>query len=201
MAVVGLFPLEIVLLPGERVPLHIFEERYKELIGESIAASEEFGLVFADDDGARGIGTRAAVVEVLQRYDDGRMDIVVEGRERFRALGVSDEGAFLTADVEPYSDEQENVPVEEAAACRAAFAELAEVVGSEDVEVQEQHGLAFGIAAHVEFAPEVKQALLEYRSERERVVHLTALLSAAVEQVRYRALAEERAVGNGKVGH
>ena len=81
---IGLFPLNVVLLPGERVPLHIFEERYKDLIGACIENSEEFGLLLAEETELRTIGTSASVIDVLNRYDDGRMDIIVEGRDRFR---------------------------------------------------------------------------------------------------------------------
>ena len=87
---IGLFPLELVLLPTERVPLHIFEPRYKELIGECLERSEEFGFVLAAGDGAvHEIGTRAAVAQVLEVLDDGRMNIVVEGGERFRMLELT----------------------------------------------------------------------------------------------------------------
>ncbi|MDX6471940.1 MAG: ATP-dependent Lon protease, partial [Gaiellaceae bacterium] len=81
---IGLFPLEIVLLPSERVPLHIFEPRYQELIGECIEEGREFGLIFADGDGVREVGTRARVVDVLEEFSDGRLNIVVEGGARFR---------------------------------------------------------------------------------------------------------------------
>src|SRR5207244_5641808 len=80
----GLFPLGVVLLPTERVPLHIFEPRYKELIGECLESEGEFGLVLADDDGLREVGTRAAVTDVLHRFPDGRMNVVVEGGEGVR---------------------------------------------------------------------------------------------------------------------
>ena len=96
---IGLFPLGMVLLPTERVPLHVFEEQYKELIGECIELEQEFGLVLQDDDGIREIGTRAAVVAVLERFDDGRMNVVVEGRERFRVVALTSGRAFRTADV------------------------------------------------------------------------------------------------------
>ena len=84
MSELGLFPLGIVLLPTERLPLHIFEERYQELIEECLAQDVEFGLVFADDDGIRDVGTRARVAEVLTRFEDGRLNILVEGGERFQ---------------------------------------------------------------------------------------------------------------------
>ncbi len=86
MSELGLFPLGIVLLPSEQIPLHIFEDRYQELIGECLDEDREFGLIYADDDGLREIGTRAAVTQVLERFEDGRLNIVVEGRDRFRLL-------------------------------------------------------------------------------------------------------------------
>ena len=101
MSELGLFPLPLVLLPTELVPLHIFEERYRELIGECLESDEEFGLVYADDDGLREVGTRAAVVNVLMRFDDGRMDIVVEGRARFRLLALTTGRSYHTGAVAP----------------------------------------------------------------------------------------------------
>src|SRR3954469_17018505 len=105
MTEIGLFPLALVLLPTERVPLHIFEPRYKELIGECLEEGREFGLVLEDDQGRREVGTRAGVIEVLQVFDDGRMNIVVEGRERFRLLELTGGREFLTGDVEAVDDE------------------------------------------------------------------------------------------------
>src|SRR5437667_3131642 len=105
MSEIGLFPLELVLLPTERVPLHIFEPRYKELIGECLTEGTEFGLVLQDEQGRREIGTRAAVVEVLQVFDDGRMNVVVEGHDRFRLRELTAGRSFLTGDVEPIDDE------------------------------------------------------------------------------------------------
>ena len=86
MPELGLFPLGVVLLPSEQLPLHIFEPRYRELIDECIEREREFGLVHADDDGTREIGTTAAVVEIVRRFPDGRLNVVVEGRERFRVV-------------------------------------------------------------------------------------------------------------------
>src|SRR5919202_476576 len=84
----GLFPLGVVLLPTERIPLHIFEPRYLELIGECVDEQREFGLVFGDTDGVREVGTRAVVTEVVERLPDGRLNILVEALERFRALAT-----------------------------------------------------------------------------------------------------------------
>ena len=89
MTQIGLFPLELVLVPTEHVPLNIFEERYKELIRESIERDEEFGIVLMRGSGdMHHVGTRAAIAEVLEVLSDGRMHIVVEGGDRFRVLEV-----------------------------------------------------------------------------------------------------------------
>src|SRR5205807_7455264 len=86
---IGLFPLGIVLLPTERVPLHVFEPRYRELIGGCLEDGHEFGLVYADECGLRDFGTRARVTDLLEEFDDVRMNVIVEGGERFRLLELT----------------------------------------------------------------------------------------------------------------
>jgi Lon protease-like protein len=199
---IGLFPLGIVLLPTERLPLHIFEERYKELIGECLQTDGDFGLVFADDDGMRTTGTRAGVVQVLERFPDGRLNIVVEGRERFRIVEVTSGRSFDTAIVEELPDEEGSaVPVEEdLAECLQAYRRLIDAAGAEPDEFDPGVGsVAFQIAGIIDFTPEVKQELLELRSEGERLVKLTGLLDRAVDAVLLQRTARERAAGNGHV--
>src|SRR5690242_6111825 len=104
---IGLFPLGLALLPSERVPLHIFEPRYRELVGESLERGEPFGIVYADDDGLRQVGTLAMVTEVVERFDDGRLNIVVEGGERFRVVELTEGRSFATASVEPVDDQHD----------------------------------------------------------------------------------------------
>ncbi|HEY3209397.1 MAG TPA: LON peptidase substrate-binding domain-containing protein [Actinomycetota bacterium] len=202
MSEIGLFPLGVVLLPTERLPLHIFEERYKELIGECMQADQEFGLVFADDDGMRAAGTRAAVVEVLQRFPDGRLNIVVEGRERFRIVQMTSGRSFDTAIVEDLSDETEkDVPVpDDLAGCLQAYRRLAEAAGAQPDDFDPGAGsVAFQIAAVIDFTPELKQELLELQSEGERLARLTGFLDRAVDAVLLQQTARERAAGNGHV--
>src|ERR1043165_8329289 len=103
----GLFPLGIVLLPTEQLPLHIFEDRYKELIGECLENDAEFGLVYADDEGIRDVGTRARVAEVLTQFEDGRLNILVEGGERFRLDELTDGRSFTTGHVSAIDDHEE----------------------------------------------------------------------------------------------
>src|SRR5213592_424787 len=134
MAEIGLFPLELVLLPSERVPLHIFEDRYKELIGECLADDVEFGLIFEDDDGLRRVGTRTAVLELVHEFDDGRMNVLVEGRERFRVVAETDGRSFRTAEVEPHEDEDDGEGVEEAERALEIFRQLVAVAEADQVE-------------------------------------------------------------------
>jgi Lon protease-like protein len=202
---IGLFPLGLVLLPGEHVPLHIFEERYKELIGESLDTGAEFGLVLADDGGTRSIGTTAAVTEVLERFPDGRLDIVIEGRRRFRIDEVTTGRSFSTAVVEEIPDIEDDVAAatEEVAECLRAYSRVLEAAGTDAGDAPEldltADSLAFEIAGMIEFSVQAKQELLEMRSERERVARLTELLDQAAEQVRLQRRARELAAGNGHV--
>jgi len=200
MAEIGLFPLGLVLLPTERVPLHIFEPRYRELIAECIEGGGEFGLVLADEEGMRTVGTRAAVVEVLERFDDGRLNVLVEGRDRFRLGELTSGRSFHTGEVEPLEDEHDPSDEEHAERALAALRTLAEVAGS-DVEAPEAGSpvLSFEIAARVELEARVKQDLLELTSERERLERLTEVLDDAARSVRAAQEAAAIASTNGKV--
>lgn len=182
MEEIGLFPLGIVLLPTEVAPLHIFEERYKELIGECLELDREFGLVYADEAGVRETGTRARVAQVLERFEDGRMNILVVGGERFRVERLTRGRSFLTAEVEPLEDEWDEPDAEAAARVTEAFRALAALMGS-DAEPPDAASpqLSFEVAARVEIAPDAKQELLELRSERARLERLRELLDAARE--------------------
>src|SRR5262245_66064381 len=126
----GLFPLGIVLLPTEQIPIHIFEDRYKELIGECIEHDSEFGLVYADDDGIRDVGTRARVAEVLTRFEDGRLNILVEGGERFRLDELTGGRSFHTADVSPIEDADDAADEAAIGDAMRIFGVLRDVTGS-----------------------------------------------------------------------
>jgi Lon protease-like protein len=200
MVEIGLFPLELVLLPSERLPLHIFEPRYRELIGECLDEQREFGLVLSDESGMRDVGTTAAVIEVLERFDDGRMNIVVEGRDRFRVLEETEGRSFRTARISPLGDDVEEATGEEIERCLAAYRRLAEAAGAEVEEPDAgAASLSYWIAARVDFGAEVKQELLELRSERERTVKVAELLRRARDAVRFARTARERAATNGRV--
>ena len=200
MAEIGLFPLELVLLPTERVPLHIFEDRYKELIGECMALDRTFGLVFADERGLREIGTHAAVATVLERFPDGRLNILAEGRERFRLVELTRGRTFQTAEVEQVGDDEDAPDDGEVERALEQFAQLKELTQSEvDDPAPDRGFLSFQLAARVDFGPEVKQQLLEQRSEARRMHVVAELLENAVRTVALEQEVRERASGNGKV--
>jgi Lon protease-like protein len=199
MEEIGLFPLGIVLLPTERIPLHIFEPRYRELIEECLEEEREFGLVYADDDGVRELGTRARVTDVLERYEDGRLDIVVEGDRRFRVEQLTRGRTFMTAVVADVDDDEPSAG-EPATAARAAgsFRALAALAGAETEDPDERSPrLSFSLAAQVELAPEAKQRLLELRSEQERLELVAELLDAARQTLIAARELGERAKRNG----
>ncbi|MGE5275292.1 MAG: LON peptidase substrate-binding domain-containing protein [Verrucomicrobiota bacterium] len=202
MPEIGLFPLELVLLPTERVPLHVFEDRYRELIGESLANGTEFGILLEDADGLRQIGTSTGVLELVHTFDDGRMNILVEGRSRFRVVELTEGRSYRTAEVEPFGDEDEDVPTEaETERTLEAFRRLAAVAEAEEVDIAAfgEEPLSFRLAARVDFGTMLKQELLELRSERARLDRLVDLLGHAATALAREQEVRERASGNGKV--
>ena len=200
MTEIGLFPLELVLLPTERVPLHIFEPRYKELVGECLREGREFGLLLEDDEGRREIGTRASVVEVLQIFDDGRMNVVVEGRERFRLVEVTKGRSFLTGDVEPVDDDDDPPAATDVERALELFRRLVEVADADVDEPEELAGsVSFELAARIDFGHGLKQELLELTSERRRLRRLAELIERAIEAIEREREVRERASGNGRV--
>jgi Lon protease-like protein len=196
-----IFELPLVLLPGERVPLHIFEDRYKQMVGTSLEQGEPFGIVLRDDDGARSVGCTARIEDVLERFDDGRMNIVVSGEEPFRVLDRFESSEYPTGEVELVPDE--DIPaVDEAAAsaARETFADLAERATGERPDPEElEAASAYSIAARIELPAETKQQLLEMRDEDERMTLLANALGAVGRALERAEEAAERASGNGKV--
>jgi Lon protease-like protein len=198
-----IFELPMVILPGELLPLHIFEERYKRLIGHCLDNAEPFGIVFRDEEGtAHRIGCMARVTEVLERFDDGRMNVVVAGEQPFKVLERFEESEYPAGEVEPIeaSDESGEEDPEAASGTREAFAELVKRVSGEppsEGELEAEN--SYGIAARVELPPETKQALLELRSEPDRMRMLGNALRALLEAVAHSREIAERAKMNGKV--
>ena len=179
MEELGLFPLGIVLLPSEHVPLHIFEPRYRELIAECLDEQQEFGVIYADGDGVRDVGTRARVIDVLEEFADGRLNVVVEGGARFRVERLTRGRSFLTAIVAPAPDGYGRTDPDTAARAVGSFRALAAVAGAEPDEVDETASqLSFELAAQVELPSDVKQELLELDEEQYRLEFVIRLLDS-----------------------
>jgi Lon protease-like protein len=195
-----LFPLGIVLIPRELVPLHIFEERYKLMIGECLEEESEFGIVWLADDGLKEIGCSARISRVLERFDDGRLNILVEGASPFRLLRRIEDLPYPAGDVEVLSDDVAPVDPETAEAARRRYADLVAEVTDERPEPEALAGLdAYGMAATLDVAPDAKQKLLELRSERGRLERLEGLFADALRRIRHAERAAERARTNGSV--
>jgi Lon protease-like protein len=202
MEEIGLFPLGIVLLPTERVPLHIFEPRYRELIGECLEDDGEFGLIYADEAGVREIGTLARVSEVLEDFEDGRINVVVEGGARFLVERLTRGRSFMTAVVEPVEDYPAEIDEEAVARAVGAFRALAALAGAETEPPDETSPqLSYELTAQVELAPAAKQDLLESRSEQERIVLVADLLDLARQAlIAARALGERSKRNGSRLG-
>jgi Lon protease-like protein len=177
----GLFPLKVVLLPTEQIPLHVFEPRYKELIGECIEDDAEFGLVLSDDEGLRSVGTKARVTEVLERFDDGRLNVVVEGGERFRLVELTTGRAFHTGQIEPIEDDDLDAEPADAERAIGLFRRVAELAEAETTEPEPSRRLSYEIAARIELPIGLKQELLESQSEPARLRRLSQALDGIAE--------------------
>ena len=198
---IGIFALQTVLVPGERMPLHIFEDRYKELIGECLDVGDPFLLLYADEEGTRELGCAADVVEVLDRFDDGRLNVVIEGTEVLRVVEITRGRAFTTAMADEATDDldadAETEPVLE------LYRQIAAAGGGDPDEDLASSGqpLSYTIMARVDFPADEKQRVLELRSERERLMAIVDLLARGLQALQQIEQIRRRAQTNGKVPH
>ena len=193
-----LFPLGLVLLPEEVVPLHIFEERYKLMVGECLERESEFGILWMADDGLKDVGCTARVMEVLERMDDGRMNILIRGTDPFRLLRRIEALPYPAGDVELLDEEEAPLPGDAADEVRERYAELVERVTDSRPEDPDLEVLdAYGMAATLDFALEAKQDLLELRSEGLRMERLRELFGSTIQRIEQAAVTAERARTNG----
>lgn len=194
-----LFPLGLVLLPEEVVPLHIFEDRYKLMVGECLERESPFGVLWMADDGLKQVGCTARVTEVLEQLEDGRMNILVRGSNPFRLLRRIEELPYPAGDVELLDEDVDAPPPGDAAdEARERYAELVERVTDsrpEDPDL-EQLG-AYGMAATLDFSLDAKQDLLELRSEGLRMERLRELFGSTIDRIEQAEVTAERARTNG----
>ena len=194
-----IFPLPLVLLPTELAPLHIFEERYKRMINLCLEESTEFGIVWLGDDGLAEIGCTAHITELIDRMDDGRMNILVRGGRPFRLLRRVEDLAFPAGDIEVLEDDG-NASESHAEAARTIYAEVVEKATDQRPEDDDLVDMdAYGMAATIELEPALKQQLLDSRSEDERLDIVEDLFQKAVERLERAEHVSEVARSNGKV--
>ncbi len=173
---IPLFPLGVVVLPQMILPLHIFEERYKQMIGECIAADTAFGIVLFDGQSIHSVGCTTRVSEVTRRYGDGRMDILTQGEQRFVIHEIIEEKSYMEARVRFVADTPETpdpAVAQTVAAAHHLLKQIAEVTSLPDLEalltLEDPPALSYAIAALEGFTPAERQHFLEMTSGRERL--------------------------------
>jgi Lon protease-like protein len=180
-----LFPLDLVLLPGVPLPLHVFEPRYKEMIAECLDEKKPFGVVRASSNGVAEIGCTAEIIEVTKRYDDGRMDILTRGVERFEVLQVHEERTFLEAEFTVIDDEPGTPSSQLVQQAVSLHAEIAKLAGSDAKGPEEgSEHLSFLLAGSLPLDLDFKQKLLTTLSEPKRLEAVITYLEAVLPSLR-----------------
>jgi ATP-dependent Lon protease len=194
-----LFPLNLVLYPGEHLPLHIFEERYKDLTQYCLDHDVSFGIVRAEEDAVVEVGTTARIRDVVTRYDDGRMDILVEGEERFRLLEIHDEKSYYTADVVLLEEDEQPLNLDLKERVITQHMKLLELAGRTvrpDLYEDEAH-LSYVLAQNAALDEEQKQELLELTNENERIRYLIRHFETLIPRVEKKEDVHRRIRSNG----
>jgi len=203
---IPLFPLGVVLFPEGLLPLHIFEERYKQMIGECIEQDREFGVVYYNGEEMRSKGCTTRVIRVLKRHPDGRMDILTQGERRFEVVALHEEKPYLESSVRFFDDEEseETHAMEDLAREGLALLMQVEDLGEKQIshDLGEQIGLkvaSYLIASSDGFTAEEKQAFLEMTSTRDRLEKGVRSLRTILERIRLTKQIRQIISGNGHV--
>ena len=195
-----LFPLGVVALPGEMIPLHIFEERYKTMMNECLRDEKEFGIVWLSDDGLRQTGCACEIDRVLERMEDGRLNLLARGTRVFRVLERQSHLPYPAGVIEFLEDRNEQLDSELATRAHDAYKKLVQRATDRELEEEQLAEMdAYAMAATVDFGLDAKQGLLDMRSENARLRLVTRLFHAAAKRLDLIERAHERAQSNGKV--
>jgi len=200
-----LFPLDVVLFPEMILPLHIFEEKYKEMIGDCIQNRLTFGLLYAHDGVVEEIGCQAEVTKVLKKYHDGRMDILTLGRERFQVIYFENEKSYLRGVIEPYFDTDSDAPPseEDAQQILRVYQDVYRLLNKSESEPIEgkppYEGLSFKVASVLNLSNSLKQQILVGRSEKNRVDTLLKYLADLIPRLQQAERAARHAGSNGNL--
>jgi len=195
-----LFPLGIVALPTESVPLHIFEDRYRRMIERCLESETEFGILWLSDEELKPVGCACEIDQVIERMDDGRLNILVRGTRPFRLVERQDDLPYPAGVVEFLAEYEEDADPEAGRAARELYAELVEQATDNTIAAADLEAMSsYRMAATVDFGAEAKQELLELRSENARLRLLGLLFRAAIKRMELVERAQARARSNGKV--
>lgn len=199
---IAIFPLELVLFPGEALPLHIFEPRYKEMIAECMAEKRPFGVVRGKEDTIADIGCTAEIIGIKKTYEDGRLDIETAGRRRFEILQTNEERSFLRAEVMYQEDEPGGAPPDDVQQALTLHMEIVQLVGPNQAYKPPDRNLAqlsYSLAGSLPIDLDFKQTLLAMRAEQERLAALIEFYQQVLPKLRRAAKVREKAGGNGHV--
>jgi Lon protease-like protein len=195
-----LFPLELVVLPTEMVPLHIFEDRYKTMVSECLSHDSEFGILWLGGDGLRHIGCCCQIERVLDRDGEDRMNLLTRGTRPFRVIERQGHLPYPAGVIEFLADHVEPADEKLAAEAQSAYGDLVRRATDRDPSAEDLHGMgAYEMAATVDFGLDAKQGLLDLRSESARLRLVTRLFRAAIMRLEFVDRAQTRARSNGKV--
>jgi Lon protease-like protein len=195
----GLFPLDLVVLPGEQVPLHLFEPRYRQLYADCVLEDHPFVIVQAGPTGTADVGCSARFATLVRRFEDGRLNVIVQGVEPVELVEETDGRLYFSARVRPLPDDPAEPAPGLAELVLRRFRALAGL--GEDAAPEAPPGvpLSYAIAGALELAPASKQELLESRDEGRRLALLAELLATVDAEAQHARVAAERASGNGRV--
>jgi Lon protease-like protein len=193
-----LFPLDVVLFPGAPLPLHIFEPRYKEMINECLEKKLLFGVVRAQETNLADIGCTAEILAVTKKYDDGRLDIVTQGRERFEILELNQERAFLRGEIAYVTDVPEKPTNEEIDHAVELHRQIMMLANSEqDLPENEDSPLSYHLAGSLPLDLDFKQNMLSLRSEAQRIQTVITYFEGILPKLRRAVTMRQKAGGNG----
>jgi ATP-dependent Lon protease len=195
-----LFPLNVVLLPGESLPLHIFEPRYRHMVRQCLLGKTHFGMLLALSDGVARVGCSAEILQVTKRYDDGRMDIVSVGRDRFRIVDLFTDDPLLEGNVDYLVDEDSAQDERK----RKELIELYEICHTllfsgmpRNIEETHPELISFAISSALPIELLWKQQILELRSEAERQDRLLGYLREWAPHLQQVEALRHRTAGGG----
>jgi ATP-dependent Lon protease len=197
---IPLFPLEVVLFPGQAMPLHIFEPRYREMTGHCMDTLSPFGIVLVQGATMAQIGCTAMIVKILKEYEDGRRDILTAGQNAFRLIRTHDQKSYLEADVEYFEEDFTEVDSAVSLRLEELCNQCHRILYGEDAPRFETEGgisLAYHVASELPVDLKIRQSLLEIRSEAGRQARLVAHLSEWYPQLQKREHVRGKAAGNG----